>query len=81
MKFTRTLDMLIPIAIAVALAVALIAILVGDALYLGARRARIYSPLTCFLLGFGGFGVGYFVNQLVVCHTLIWGSPLSLPIH
>ena len=43
-----------------------------------ARRKEISSPLTCFLLGFGGLGVGYFVNQLVVCNTLMWSGHLSL---
>lgn len=45
-----------------------------------ARKKQITRPFAAFLLGLGGYGGGYFINQLVVCNTLMWCGPLSLPI-
>jgi hypothetical protein len=45
-----------------------------------ARKLRIANPLVAFLFGLAGFGVGYFFNQILVCNTVMWCGPLSLPI-
>jgi hypothetical protein len=44
-----------------------------------ARRMAGASPWAQFLLGFGGFGLGYFMNQLVICNTVMWCGVLSGP--
>lgn len=46
-----------------------------------ARKKQIIRPFVAFLFGLVGFGVGYFINQLVVCNTVMWCGPLSLPIN
>lgn len=45
-----------------------------------ARKLEVVNPFFAFLLGVAGFGAGYFVNQLLVCNTVVWCGPLSLPI-
>lgn len=45
-----------------------------------AKKKQITRPFAAFLLGLGGYGGGYFINQLVVCNTLMWCGSLSLPI-
>ena len=45
-----------------------------------AKKKQITRPLSAFLLGLGGWGGGYFINQLVVCNTVMWCGPLSLPL-
>lgn len=45
-----------------------------------ARKLAVANPFFTFLLGVAGFGVGYFVNQLLVCNTVMWCGLLSLPI-
>ena len=45
-----------------------------------AKKKQITRPLSAFLLGFGGWGGGYFINQLAVCNTVMWCGFLSLPI-
>ena len=45
-----------------------------------ARKKQITRPFISFLLGLGGYGGGYFINQLVLCNTVMWCGPLSLPI-
>lgn len=45
------------------------------------RKKQIIRPFVAFLLGLVGFGGGYFINQLVVCNTVMWCGPLSLPIN
>ena len=45
-----------------------------------ARKLSVVRPIPALLLGLGGFGVGYFLNQLLVCNTVMWCGPLSLPI-
>lgn len=44
------------------------------------RKKQMIRPFVAFLLGFVGCGSGYFINQLVVCNTVMWCGPLSLPI-
>ncbi|MFT3959834.1 hypothetical protein [Propionivibrio sp.] len=45
-----------------------------------ARKKCLSQPIALFLLGLGGYGTGYFLNQLVVCNTVMWCGPLSLSI-
>jgi hypothetical protein len=45
-----------------------------------ARKKQMVRPFAAFLLGLGGCGGGYFINQLVVCNTVMWCGSLSLPI-
>lgn len=45
-----------------------------------ARKLQIVRPFPAFLLGLGGCGGGYFLNQLLVCNTVMWCGPISLPI-
>jgi hypothetical protein len=56
------------------------AIVVVVAAALRARNLQIVRPFPAFLLGFGGYGGGYFMNQLLVCNTVMWCGPMSLPI-
>lgn len=44
------------------------------------KKMQIVRPFPAFLLGLGGCGGGYFLNQQVVCNTVIWCGPMSLPI-
>lgn len=41
---------------------------------------RLSRPISVLALGFAGTLVGFFLNQLVVCNTVIWCGALSLPI-
>jgi hypothetical protein len=41
---------------------------------------RLSRPISVLALGFGGALVGFFLNQLVVCNTVVWCGALSLPI-
>jgi len=45
-----------------------------------ARKLNVVNPYLAFVLGLVGFGIGYFLNQLLVCNTVMWCGPLSLPI-
>lgn len=45
-----------------------------------ARSTSGAKPVTQFVLGFVGFGLGYFANQLVVCNTVMWCGFLSAPV-
>ena len=45
-----------------------------------ARKKAATHPFVLFLFGFGGLLVGYILNQLVVCNTVMWCGPLSLPL-
>lgn len=45
-----------------------------------ARSTAGAKPVKQFALGFVGFGLGYFVNQLVVCNTVMWCGFLSAPV-
>ena len=45
-----------------------------------AKKKVATHPFVLFLFGFGGLLVGYFLNQLVVCNTVMWCGPLSLPL-
>ena len=45
-----------------------------------ARKKAATHPFVLFLFGFVGLLVGYFLNQLVVCNTVMWCGPLSLPL-
>jgi hypothetical protein len=44
------------------------------------RKRQVANPFLAFLLGVAGFGTGYFLNQLLICNTVMWCGPLSLPI-
>lgn len=55
-----------------------IIVVLGSAFFI--RKKQISRPHTAFLVGLIGFGGGYFVNQLLVCNTLMWCGSLSLPI-
>jgi uncharacterized membrane protein YGL010W len=41
---------------------------------------RLSTPISVLALGFAGTLVGFFLNQLVVCNTVMWCGALSLPI-
>lgn len=41
---------------------------------------RLSRPISVLALGFAGTLVGFFLNQLVVCNTVMWCGALSLPI-
>ena len=41
---------------------------------------RIQTPALILLAAFSGLLTGFFVNQLVVCNTVMWCGPLSLPV-
>ncbi|MEK0363552.1 hypothetical protein [Pseudomonas sp. CBC3] len=41
---------------------------------------RLSRPISVLALGFAGTLVGFFLNQVVVCNTLMWCGPFSLPI-
>ena len=56
------------------------AFVVVAATALVARRKQIVRPIPAFLLGLGACGGGYFIGQLLVCNTLMWCGPMSLPI-
>ncbi|MBC8650699.1 hypothetical protein GYM54_07970 [Pseudomonas sp. MTM4] len=43
---------------------------------LSRRLSRLFSAMA---LGFAGALVGFFLNQLVVCNTLMWCGAFSLP--
>nr|WP_286947410.1 hypothetical protein [Pseudomonas sp. UBA6718] len=38
---------------------------------------KLRTPSAAFLLGLGGLLLGFGVNQLVICNTLMWCGPLS----
>lgn len=48
----------------------------------------IYAPIlffsitafTALLLGLSSLLIGYFINQVIICNTVMWCGPLSLPI-
>jgi hypothetical protein len=42
------------------------------------RRNASFQPASTLLLAFFGLLCGYFINQLVVCNTVMWCGPLSL---
>jgi hypothetical protein len=42
------------------------------------RKKQIAHPFIAFLFGFIGYGVGFFINQLLICNTLMWCGLLSL---
>jgi hypothetical protein len=44
------------------------------------RKKRTFDNPAYFLMGLGSFGIGYFINQLVLCNTYVWCGPLSFPI-
>ncbi len=44
------------------------------------KRKATITVFAAFLFGFVGLLAGYFINQLVVCNTVMWCGPLSLPI-
>jgi hypothetical protein len=44
-----------------------------------ARKLQIVRPFGAFLLGLGGFGGGYLLNHLLLCNTVMWCGPMSLP--
>lgn len=41
---------------------------------------RLSRPISVLALGFAGTLVGFLLNQLVVCNTLMWCGAFSLPI-
>lgn len=41
---------------------------------------RLSNQISVMALGFTGALVGFFLNQLFVCNTLMWCGALSLPI-
>ena len=48
-----------------------------------ARAMKYSSSVSCLssgFMGFGSLGLGYFANQLLVCNTVFWCGPLSLPL-
>jgi hypothetical protein len=46
-----------------------------------ARQGKMFRPLPLFVLGIAGYGAGYFINQLVVCNTLMWCGPFSMKLN
>ena len=44
------------------------------------RRYVSASQVFALLAGFAGFIVGFFINQLLICNTVMWCGPLSLPL-
>ena len=45
-----------------------------------AKKKSINLPYTSFSMGLCGLLVGYFINQTIVCNTVMWCGPLSMPI-
>ena len=45
-----------------------------------AKRKFENKPFTAMSLGLSGLLIGYFINQVIVCNTVMWCGPLSLPI-
>jgi len=45
-----------------------------------AKRKNITLPYTSLSMGLGGLLIGYLINQTVVCNTVMWCGPLSMPI-
>jgi hypothetical protein len=45
-----------------------------------AKKKIIEFPYTSFSMGLGGLLVGYLINQTIVCNTVMWCGPLSIPI-
>ena len=53
----------------------------GVGIVLGAFLAkRVQHPLIVAVLGFLGLLSGFFINQLIVCNTVMWCGPLSMSI-
>lgn len=44
------------------------------------RRHASTGPAFALIIGFAGIVVGFFINQLLVCNTVMWCGPLSLPL-
>ena len=44
-----------------------------------ARKRIAERPYTALSLGLGSLLVGYLINQTVVCNTVMWCGPLSMP--
>lgn len=54
-----------------------IAVLItGDPLYIGLWH---YLAIPAFIIGVLGWGIGFFLNQLVACNTVMYCGPLTLP--
>ena len=45
-----------------------------------AKKKHITLPYTSLSIGLGGLLIGYLINQIVVCNTVMWCGPLSMPI-
>lgn len=45
-----------------------------------AKRKFENKPFTALLLGLSSLLIGYFMNQVVICNTVMWCGPLSLSI-
>ena len=56
---------------------AIVGVLLAGAL---SKRKSVLTPFSAFLFGFGGLLGGYFANQFVVCNTVMWCGPFSLPL-
>lgn len=44
------------------------------------RRHASTGPAFALIIGFAGVVVGFFINQLLVCNTVMWCGPLSHPL-
>lgn len=42
------------------------------------RRYASAGPATALIVAFVGVSIGFFINQLLVCNTVMWCGPLSL---
>jgi hypothetical protein len=53
----------------------------GVGIVLGALSAkRVQRPIVVLLLSLLGLLSGFFINQLIVCNTVMWCGPLSMDI-
>ena len=44
------------------------------------RRYASVGPISALITGFAGVMVGFFINQLLLCNTVMWCGPISLPL-